>query len=125
MTDATVYLVDADPAIRDSLTTLMDLNGFTVRSFSTGAAFFRSLGDHEAGAHAAVQCVICEADLPDTTGIEIYQHLKEREIARPFALLVSRRNAITTLRSAQQAGITRIFQKPLVHRHLLSFVSTT
>ena len=111
---ATVYLVDADPAVRDSLTTLMDLNGFTVRSFSTGAAFFRSLG---ADAPLDVRCVICEAELPDTTGIQLYRRLLEQKLEPPFALLVSRRSS-TTLRSAQRAGIKQIFQKPLVHRHL-------
>lgn len=117
MTERAVLLVDADPAIRDSLTTLMDLNGFTVRTFSTGAAFLRELD------LTTSHCVICEAILPDTTGIRIYQHLRELEAELPFALLVSQQNPAIQ-RSAQSAGIREVFQKPLVHRRLLNFVSS-
>jgi FixJ family two-component response regulator len=115
MAEAPVYLVDADPAVRDSLSTLMDLNGFEVRSFSTGGAFLRSLDD------VLIRCVICEAQLPDTTGVQIFESLQRIEREVPFALLVSQRDS-STIRIARAAGITRIFQKPLVHRHLLSFV---
>jgi len=118
MAEAWVYLVDADPAVRDSLTTLMGLNGFEVRTFSTGTAFLRSL-DGE-----LMRCVICEADLPDTNGIQIFNDLRDTNRLAPFALLVSRQNQ-ATVRSARAAGITRIFQKPLVHRHLLSFVAAS
>lgn len=111
-----VLLVDADPAIRDSLSTLMGLNGFTVRSFATGNALLRALDDSN------VHCVICEAELPDTTGVALFRALRDTSRAWPFALLVSQRNPLT-LRHARNAGITHIFSKPLVHRHLLSFVS--
>lgn len=116
MNERMVLLVDADPAIRDSLTTLMDLNGFQVESFSTGSAFLRAV-DNVSG-----HCIICEADLPDTTGIEIFQRLQGAEAQIPFALLVSQRNR-NILRTARNAGIHQIFQKPLVHRHLMSFIS--
>jgi two-component system response regulator FixJ len=117
MTERAVLLLDADPAVRDSLTTLMDLNGFTVHSFSTGAAFLRELPERD------THCVICEADLPDTTGILIYQQLRTMNLDLPFALLVSGLNP-ALVRSAQGAGIRKIFHKPLVYRRLLNFVST-
>jgi len=116
MTEPTVLLIDADPAVRDSLTTLMDLNGFKVEAFATGSAFLRSLD------HSDIRCVICEAELPDTTGVQVYQSLQAARDSLPFALLISQRD-IMTLRTAQSAGITQIFQKPLVHRHLLTFVN--
>lgn len=116
MTEPTVLLVDADPAVRDSLTTLMDLNGFRVEAFSTGSAFLRALDERN------VHCVICEAELPDITGIQVYRTLQSSRNTLPFALLISQRDP-AALRSAQSAGITQIFQKPLVHRHLLTFIS--
>ena len=115
--ERSVLLVDADPAVRDSLKTLMDLNGFAVRSFSTGAAFLRAVDDSH------IHCVICEADLPDTSGIRIYQHLQQLDADLPFALLVSGINS-TVVRSARSVGISQIFQKPLVYRRLLNFVSS-
>lgn len=116
MTEKAVLLVDADPAVRDSLSTLMGLNGFTVRTFATGNEMLRAKDVEH------VHCVICEAELPDTTGVAVFQALQQTVPQWPFALLVSQRNQLT-LRHARNAGITRIFSKPLVHRHLLSFVS--
>lgn len=116
MTEPVVLLVDADPAVRDSLTTLMDLNGFRVQAFATGSAFLRALDKTD------IHCVICEAELPDTTGIQVYNSLQATRDSLPFALLVSQRNPMT-LRTAHSAGIRQIFQKPLVYRHLLTFVS--
>ena len=117
MCNLPVYLVDGDPAIRDSLTTLLDLNGYRTRAFATGEAFIRALGDDP-----QIQCVICEAELPDTSGIDVYQRLVTLGVSQPFALLVSHRAPLTR-RSAKAAGIEQIFQKPLVHQHLLGFVA--
>lgn len=116
MTEPTVLLIDADPAVRDSLTTLMDLNGFKVQAFATGSAFLRALDLID------IHCVICEAELPDTTGVQVYHSIQAARESLPFALLISQRD-IMTLRNARSAGITQIFQKPLVHRHLLTFVN--
>ena len=111
-----VYLVDGDPAVRDSLTTLMELNGCAVKSYATGTAFL-----HELPKLGDIQCVVCEAELPDTTGIAVYQALMQHDRQTRFALLLSQRNP-RALKAALAAGIVQVFSKPLVHRHLLSFI---
>ena len=114
-----VVVVDGDPAVRDSLRTLLDLNGFPVRTYPTGASFLRDLNQG-----VAARCVVCEADLPDTSGIEIYRDLVSRAGTQaPFVLLVSRRNALM-VQTARKAGIANVFPKPLLHRHLLEFISS-
>lgn len=117
-TFGTVFVVDGDPAVRDSLTTLLSLNGFEVESYSTGAAFLKRL---DGGAR--MECVVCEEDLPDASGIEIFVRVRRVDAGTPFALLVSRRNP-SIMQHARSAGIDRVFQKPLVHRHLIEFIST-
>ena len=117
MVRESVFVVDGDPAVRDSLSTLLDLNGYRVETCSTGAAFLRQL---KSGAH--IQCVVCEADLPDTNGIEIFKKFSAQSEHTPFALLVSRRNP-SIIKSARNAGIEQVFLKPLVHRHLIEFIS--
>jgi FixJ family two-component response regulator len=116
MNEDSVVVVDGDPAVRDSLSTLLDLNGYQVQSFATGAAFLKQL---DGG--ASIECVVCEADLPDTDGIQIYRQLRSKSDT-PFALLVSRRNA-NVIRLAREAGIEQVFLKPLVHRRLIEFIS--
>jgi FixJ family two-component response regulator len=112
-----VFVVDGDPAVRDSLSTLLDLNGYEVKSCSTGAAFLNQLRTE-----TKPTCVVCEAELPDTSGIEIYRKVQELDRDLPFALLVSRRNP-SVIQSARESGIDQIFLKPLVHRHLIEFIS--
>jgi FixJ family two-component response regulator len=116
--DPLVYVVDGDPAVRDSLTTLLGLNGYQVESYSTGAAFLKQLASG-----ADMECVVCEADLPDTSGIQIFKQVQRAAADTPFALLISRRSPSIT-QSAKKAGIKDIFSKPLVHRHLIEFIST-
>ncbi|MFV2089203.1 MAG: response regulator [Pseudomonadales bacterium] len=112
-----VCIVDGDPAVRDSLSTLLDLNGYHVETFSTGSAFLRQL---KSGIR--MQCVVCEADLPDTSGVRIFEKVQALPDSIPFALLVSRRNP-SIVKTAHKAGIEQVFLKPLVHRHLIEFIS--
>ena len=116
--DSLVYIVDGDPAVRDSLTTLLGLNGYQVESYSTGAAFLKQI---QTGVD--MECVVCEAELPDTSGIQIFKQIQQIAADTAFALLVSRRNPSIT-QSARDAGIQAIFSKPLVHRRLIEFIST-
>jgi FixJ family two-component response regulator len=114
--NATVCVVDGDPAVRDSLATLMRLSGHEVSTFATGREFLDAAGND------TVACVICEADLPDTTGLAVFGALTEKSPAAPFALLISQSDP-AKVAEAYRAGIRNVFPKPLVHRRLLSFVS--
>lgn len=116
MGERRVAVVDGDPAVRDSLATLIELNGHRVATYSTGRAFLRDMDGK------TVDCIICEADLPDTSGVDLYRTLSAAHPGTRFALLVSRQQN-GTVSSAKRAGIRDIFSKPLVHRQLLRFVS--
>jgi FixJ family two-component response regulator len=95
----------------------MYLNGFEVRAYATGAAFLKELSVQD-----DVECVVCEAQLPDTTGISIYEALHEHNPEIRFALLLSERSPLQ-FKAARDAGISQVFSKPLVNRHLLTFVN--
>jgi FixJ family two-component response regulator len=114
-----VHVVDGDPAVRDSLTTLLDLNGFRVETYATGAAFLKELIRNRSDAKQ--DWVVCEADLPDGSGIEVFSKVRDAQASTPFILLISRRNP-GIIETAKNAGIEQIFQKPLVHRNLLTYI---
>jgi FixJ family two-component response regulator len=114
-----VHVVDGDPAVRDSLTTLLDLNGFKVHTYATGAALLKELV--AAPADSDQNWVICEEDLPDGSGIDLYSKVREAKADTPFILLISRRNP-GIIQTAKNAGIDQIYQKPLVHRNLLTYI---
>jgi two-component system response regulator TtrR len=112
-----VCIVDGDPAVRDSLATVLDLCGLPVRTFATGQEFLEELNGRP------IRCVICEAELPDLSGVEVYRLFKERHPGTRFALLMSRTDPTATA-LAQRSGIDTVFHKPLVHRRLTRFVTS-
>jgi FixJ family two-component response regulator len=98
----------------------MHLSGHEVSTFSTGSAFLHAFlhGLEPDG----VECVVCEAELPDISGLEVYAALTEKAEGIPFALLISHTDP-ATLAAANKAGIRHVFYKPLVHRRLAAFVA--
>jgi FixJ family two-component response regulator len=114
-----VHVVDGDPAVRDSLTTLLDLNGFRVETYATGAAFLKELV--RTRSETDQDWVVCEAELPDGSGIELFSKVCAARAGTPFILLISRRNP-GIIETAKNAGIEQVYQKPLVHRNLLTYI---
>ena len=117
-----VHVVDGDPAVRDSLTTLLGLNGFEVAAYATGSAFLERFADRAGrAAGSAQEWVVCEAELPDGSGIELFARMRAANSPALFILLVSRRDP-SVVRSARSAGIEQVFQKPLVYRNLITYI---
>ncbi len=113
---STVCILDADPAIRDSLEVLVDLGDKSVRSFSSIHAFMGSLDTVD------VKCLLCAAELPDGNGIELFMRLMCMRAHFPFALLISE-NMLMTHQRALAAGIVNVFRKPIADpKPLLNFI---
>ena len=112
---AIVCVIDGDPAVRDSLKTLMTLNGHDVATYATGKAFLNEFDPPR------TKCVVCEAELPDATGFDIFEALRKQNFDVPFALLVSH-DSRGTSDKAQRVSIAHVFAKPLVTRQLAAFV---
>lgn len=116
--DPLVCVVDGDPAVRDSLQYLCDSNGYPAIGFATRAAFLRTVD-----VDFVARCVICEAQLPDGSGFDLYHEIRARGVMVPFALMVSRRSLFASQR-ATRAGIEFVWPKPLVDQDpLISFLS--
>ena len=113
-----VCVVDGDPAVRESLKYLCDSNGYQAVGFATRDALLRSLD-----LDVRARCVICEAQLPDANGVDLFVELRERGVAVPFALMVSRMSLLST-RRATRVGIETVWRKPILDRSpLISFLA--
>ena len=114
----TVCIIDSDPAIRDSLRTLINLNGHAVQCYSTSYSFWTAVQA------LTPKCILCEAELPDSSGFDVHAMLIDQQIDVPFALLISGNLPLFYARAAR-AGIHRIYRKPLVNTQgLLEFVGS-
>lgn len=105
--EPSICLVDSDPAVRDSLRGLFSLYGQTVRCYSTARAFLDEVD------LIPVRCVICEARLPDQSGIDVHKTLLSRGLDVPFVLLVSR-DAERVRSKAGYSGIPLVLSKPVL-----------
>lgn len=109
-----ICVLDADPAVRDGLLTLLSIGGHEVAGFSTAAEFHRSAPE--------VDFVICEARLPDASGFDVYRRVCGQGRPITFVMLVSGRvSAIAD--QAQRLGIQHVFAKPLVSHELLALMA--
>jgi len=116
VTEPSVCLIDADPAVRDSLRGLAALYGQSVRCYSTARTFLDDL------VHLPVRCVVCEARLPDDRGIEVHLTMIDRGYRVPFALLVSRDFGQMTT-EATYFGIDLVIRKPILDvQALMDFI---
>lgn len=116
-----VCVIDGDSAVRDSLATLLTLMGHEVRTYADGKEFLEALC---AAPDSCADCVICEADLPDTSGVDLLQRFRRHRPTARFALLMSRKDAALEA-AARASGADAVFQKPLVHGTLKRFVEAS
>ncbi len=114
-----VAVVDADPAVRDSVASLIELDGLLVRSYATARRF---LFDVQELPENALRCVICDEQLPDATGLDVYSALMRLQMNIPFALMISRRASIQR-KIAAANGFCYVLRKPVTDTpHFLAFV---
>jgi len=106
-----VVVVDDDPAVRNSLKFALELEGFAVRTYGSGAELFY------AGDFNACDCFVIDQRMPVMSGIELIAKLRDRHVATPAILLTSQPNASLSTRAAG-ANIP-IVEKPLLGNALV------
>lgn len=107
---ATIYVVDDDDAVRDSMRALLESHGLTVRDYSSALHF---LGDDE-GRHASgglYGCLLLDLHMPGMDGAELLERLNERGSPLPVIVLTGRVDAALRER-VMRAGARALIEKP-------------
>ena len=115
--EATVYLVDDDPAVLKSLARLLRSEYWRVETFESAESF---LGGWKA---TAPGCVVLDVDLPGLDGLELQRRLSEAGSAVPIVFLSGQGDIPMTVR-AMQGGALDFLTKPVAAATLLSAVKT-
>ena len=114
--DATVYVVDDDAAIRDSLSVLLETCGLHWRTFASAEDFLAELTD------TTPVCAVVDVCLPGMSGLELQQQLASREI--PSALVVmTGQGSVPMAVDAMRAGAVHFIEKPIDPKTLLEVLS--
>ncbi len=108
---STVCVVDPDAALVDRLNALFTAIGAHVRGYPTGRALLDDIGTDTPA------CVICEMHLPDMTGVELLEQLRQRRPGVPL-IMMSRDGDVSTAVAAMRAGALDFVEKPQVDQLL-------
>jgi two-component system, LuxR family, response regulator FixJ len=112
----TVLVVEDDPAVRNSLKFMLNIEGFHVRTFGDGS---RVLAEH---VFPKQTCLIVDQVLPGMTGLDVVEALRKRVGWLP-AILVTTHLSDVLRKQADGLGVT-IIQKPLLGDVLLRAIRT-
>jgi FixJ family two-component response regulator len=111
----TVFIVDDDPAVRESMGMLMDSAGLDSRDFPSARDF---LAAYEAGTPG---CLVLDVRMPGMSGIELQEELDRRGAALPIIFLTAYADVPTAV-GAVRAGAVDFLQKPVEGGMLLERV---
>jgi FixJ family two-component response regulator len=110
-----VYIVDDDPAVRDSLKFALGLEGLAVRTHSSGPDLLRDKGLHEA------ECLVLDYRMPDMDGLAVLSELASQSIRVPV-ILITAPVSESLRRRAQKLGAFSVLEKPLLNDELAKSV---
>ncbi len=111
----TVFVVDDDDEMRDSLTALLEVLGFSVRTFPSGASLLRYYRAEMPG------CLIVDIRMPRQSGIELYEQLV-RENKRLPVIFITGHADVSTAVAAMKTGALEFLEKPFDRQTLLDHV---
>jgi two-component system response regulator FixJ len=104
--EGTVFLIDDDAGVRDSLTLLLSLKGIRTQPFATAESFVETYRPEWTG------CVLTDLRMPGMTGLELQTMLRERGMQVPVVVLTAHGD-VATARAALKNGAFDFLEKPV------------
>lgn len=114
--NGTVFIVDDDPDIRNSLALLVESTGYKPKPYASGAAFL------EGETPNAVGCLLVDVQMPDMNGLELQQELSARHFHLPVVIMTGHGDVPIAVQ-AMKAGAVDFLEKPFNDDVLLDCIS--
>jgi FixJ family two-component response regulator len=102
---ATVFIVDDDAPVRDSLSLLLSLRGYATAVFASAEDFLGALQPNWRG------CVVADIRMPGMSGLELQQQLHEAAPELPV-IVVTAHGDVAAARQAFLANAVDFIEKP-------------
>jgi len=115
-TDAVVYVIDDDDAVRHSLTFLLKTAGIAARTYDSATSFLDHLPQVKAG------CIITDVRMPGLSGLDLLRRLKELQIALPV-IVITGHGDVPLAVEAMKSGASDFLEKPFDDEALLAAVN--
>jgi len=110
--DGTVFMVDDDASVRDSLALLLSLKGLRMQAFADGESFLAAYRDTSAG------CLLTDLRMPGISGLAVQSALRGRGGGIPVIVLTAYGD-LDTARAAFKGGAFDFLEKPVDQAALL------
>jgi two-component system response regulator FixJ len=113
--EGTVYVIDDDPAMRDSLEFLLDSAGFKVRLFEAAGSFLEQLPGLGFG------CVVSDIRMPGMSGMNLLRNLKASRADLPVVIMTGHGD-IPLAVEAIKLGALDFLEKPFEDERLVAAI---
>ena len=113
---ATVFVVDDDEAVRESLRLLLETHGHAVRDFASGQDLLTGVSEASSG------CLVLDYHMPALDGLDLLHALRARNLTWPTILITGLCDE-RLRRRAEGAGVRVILEKPFSDETLLDAVA--
>ena len=115
--ETTIYVVDDDEAVCDSLRVLLELNGLNVAAYGSAEDFLRGPSLPGNGNRG---CMLLDLDLPGMGGLDLLRLLRRNGSRLPVVVITGR--GASALGQAAEAGALAVLEKPFLDGALMSCI---
>jgi FixJ family two-component response regulator len=113
----TVFVIDDDASVRDSIALMLGLAGYRTSLFADAEAFLAAWKADWAG------CVVADVRLPGLSGVQLQEELRKRGTALPFVIITAHGD-VPTARAAFRSHAVDFLEKPFDHAQLCAAIDT-
>jgi FixJ family two-component response regulator len=113
--EATVYVVDDDPAVRDSVSALVNSAGLRAQTFPSAEAFLQDYKPELPG------CLVTDLRMLGMSGLDLLEKLAKSESPIP-AILISAYADVPAAVRAMEAGAVTLLEKPCRNDQLVQAI---
>jgi len=115
LSTGTVLIIDDEAAIRESLETLLQLEGYSVESAASGEEGLARLGER------SFDLVLLDLALPDRNGIDLLAEIRSQDSGLSI-IMITAYGTVENAVKAMQVGAANFIQKPWDNEKLLADV---
>ncbi|MFA7436769.1 response regulator transcription factor [Castellaniella sp.] len=112
----TIFIVDDDEAVRDSLRWLLEANGYKVRVYAGAEEFLDSYNPEQIGV------LIADVRMPGMSGLELQEALIERKAPLPIVFITGHGDVPMAV-STMKKGAVDFLEKPFNEAELRKIVA--
>jgi FixJ family two-component response regulator len=113
----TVFIVDDDASVRDALSLLLSLRGYTTATFASAEDFLSAIQPASQG------CVVLDIRMPGMSGLELQRCLRDAGPALPV-IVITAHGDVAAARQAFLADAVDFIEKPFDGEQLLAAIET-